>query len=109
MAIASLEPVEPTSGGSAVDGYLSALQERPAVDLDQLLAVAALTTRVDQKYLVPMELLPDLIARLPDRLAVLSIGGRRLFDYESVYFDTEFFALYHQHVQGRRKRYKART
>jgi VTC domain len=32
-----------------------------------------------------------------------------MFVYQSVYFDTESFALYRQHVQGRRKRYKART
>jgi VTC domain len=112
MAMAPLEPIaelEPSDGASAVLAYLSALEARPAVDLAQLLAVAALTTRVDQKYLVPTQLLPDLLGRLPDRLAVLSIDDRRLFDYESVYFDTECFELYHQHVQGRRKRYKART
>ncbi len=93
----------------ASQAYLSALARRAPVDLAQVLATAALTTRVDQKYLVPTELLPDLVDRLPERLAVLSIDGRRLFDYESVYFDTACFELYHQHVQGRRKRYKART
>ena len=85
------------------------LEGRPSVELAELMAVAELTTRVDQKYLVPTDLLPDLMARLPAPLAVLAIDGRRVFDYESVYFDTEAFALYHQHIQGRRKRFKART
>jgi hypothetical protein len=89
--------------------YARALHARPSVDLPALLAAAALTTRVDRKYLVPQSTLPALLAALPPRLAVLSIDDRRVFDYESVYFDTECFALYHQHVQGRRKRYKART
>jgi hypothetical protein len=106
MAIA---PLEPDEGDLAVAEYLAGLARRPVVGLAELLAVAELTTRVDQKYLVPTTLLPDLMAGLPDRLAVLSIDGRRVFDYESVYFDTEGFALYHQHVQGRRKRFKART
>jgi hypothetical protein len=89
--------------------YARALHARPSVDLAQLLAAAELTTRVDQKYLVPQGVLPELLAALPRHLAVLSIDERRVFDYESVYFDTECFALYHQHLQGRRKRYKART
>ena len=106
VAIASLDPDD---GDLAVTEYLAALEGRPPVELAELMAVAELTTRVDQKYLVPTELLTDLMARLPEQLAVLDIDGRRVFDYESVYFDTEAFALYHQHIQGRRKRFKART
>jgi hypothetical protein len=106
VAIASLDPDD---GDLAVAEYLAALERRPPVELAELMAVAELATRVDQKYLVPTELLTELMARLPEQLAVLDIDGRRVFDYESVYFDTEAFALYHQHIQGRRKRFKART
>ena len=70
--------------------------------------MAALTTRFELKYLVPLEACPGPLDRLPARLAALDIGGRRIFDYESVYFDTADLALY-RHAQGRRKRYKART
>jgi hypothetical protein len=103
------QPAEQLDGDLVVADYVRALTARPSVDLAQLLATAELTTRVDQKYLVPLDVLPELLETLPPRLAVLSIDDRRLFDYESVYFDTERFALYHQHLQGRRKRYKART
>ena len=57
---------------------------------------------------MPLAALPALVRALPEQLAALDIGGRRIFDYESVYFDTESFALYRSHVQGRRRRYKAR-
>jgi hypothetical protein len=84
------------------------VEGRPDVSLEQVLSVAQLTTRVELKYLVPLESLPTLLDRLPHELAALDIDGRRAFSYESVYFDTEDFALYHHHVQGRRKRYKIR-
>lgn len=84
------------------------LTGRPAVSLERVLSVAQLTTRVELKYLVPLAALPAFLHRLPQQLAVLDIGGRRVFDYESVYFDTESLALYRHHVQGRRNRYKAR-
>lgn len=106
MAVAALEPDD---GATAAAAFAAALAERDPVELADVLAAAALTTRVDQKYLVPTALLPELVARLPERLGVLSIDGRRIFAYESVYFDTAEFALYRQHLQGRRKRYKART
>jgi hypothetical protein len=103
------QPAEQFDGDLVVADYLRALAARPAVTLEEVLAVAELRTRVDQKYLVPLDALPELLEILPRGLAVLSIDDRRVFDYESVYFDTDCFALYHQHVQGRRKRYKART
>jgi hypothetical protein len=87
----------------------AAVHERRPVGLDDLLEVACLDTRVDRKYLVPLAKLPTLLDSLPDQLLALDIEGRRVFLYDSVYFDSEDFALYHQHVQGRRKRYKART
>jgi VTC domain len=79
------------------------------VSLERVMSVAQLTTRVELKYIVPLSCLPAVLQRLPAHLAVLDIGGRRIFDYESVYFDSEDFALYRHHVQGRRKRYKARV
>lgn len=99
---------ESGAGATVLAEYVRRLGVRPTVDLDQLMEVAGLTTRQERKYLVGVELLPELLDRLPGDQAVLSIGGRRLFDYESVYYDTEAFALYRSHAQGRRKRYKAR-
>lgn len=96
-------------GGDAVLSLLAHhLKGRPSVSLERVLSVAQLTTRVELKYLVPLAALPTFLRGLPYELTALDIGGRRIFDYESVYFDTETFALYRNHVQGKRKRYKAR-
>lgn len=80
-----------------------------SASLERILDVASLQTRVDRKYL----LTADQFARLADVLGsdvhALEMGDRRLFSYESAYFDTLDFELYHAHRQGRRLRYKVRT
>jgi hypothetical protein len=96
-------------GGTAMSILAHHLTGRSPVSLERVLSVARLTTRVELKYIVPLARLPVVLQRLPQELAVLDIDGRRIFDYESVYFDTESLALYRGHVQGRRKRYKARV
>jgi VTC domain len=106
---AELAGERPVDGDQAVLSQLAHhLRGRPAVSLERVLSVAQLTTRVELKYLVPLTALPALLRGLPQELMALDIGGRRIFDYESVYFDTESFALYRNHVQGKRRRYKAR-
>lgn len=105
--LASLPPLDGHDPSLAVLG--GDLHGRRSLCLEQVLSVAGLTTRVDRKYLVPIVTLPSLLDNLPEELAALEVDGRRMFTYESVYFDTDDFALYRQHVQGRRRRYKVRS
>ncbi len=95
-----------TPASAAVTATAAAL---PHASLDEVLGAAELQTRVDRKYLVPVQN----FIRLGDELArcyrVLQIDGQRTFGYESVYFDTPELTLYRQHLQGRRRRYKVRT
>ncbi|NYH93082.1 VTC domain-containing protein [Actinopolymorpha rutila] len=86
-----------------------ALAPLTAVDLPTVLEQAELQSRVDRKYLVPTQTFTELLTRLGERYSVLEIDDRRLFQYESVYFDTPQLHLYRQHLQGRRLRYKVRT
>jgi VTC domain len=81
----------------------------PAATLAEVTERAALQSRVDHKYLVPLDRFAELVARLPGTWAALEIDGRRGFAYESVYFDTPDLLTYRQHLQGRRRRYKVRT
>jgi hypothetical protein len=83
--------------------------ELPAGSLAEVIQRAALPTREDRTYLVPVDRFAELVARLPGAWVVLEIDRRRGFAYESVYFDTPDLLLYRQHVQGRRRRYKVRT
>jgi hypothetical protein len=79
------------------------------VSLDQVLAVADLQTRVDRKYVVPVDTVVGVLEEVRDGLSVLQISQLRLFRYESVYFDTPDLAAYHQHAHDRRRRVKVRT
>ncbi|WP_308200266.1 polyphosphate polymerase domain-containing protein [Cellulomonas wangsupingiae] len=79
------------------------------VGLEELVERAGLLTRVDRKYLVPVEDVGTLVASLPHGAQVLEIGARRLFEYESVYFDTPDLLAYHLAAHRRRRRFKVRT
>ncbi len=88
---------------------LGATFRLPPVGLDEVLAHAALDCRTDVKYVMPLVAVPALVARLGPRFQVLEIHGRRMFGYQSVYFDTPDLLTYHQHLQNNRRRFKVRT
>jgi hypothetical protein len=88
---------------------LAATSRLSPVGLAEILEHAALDTRADLKYVLPLGTLPALIARLGPRWQVLEIDGRRAFGYQSVYFDTSDLLCYRQHLQGKRHRFKVRT
>lgn len=93
---------------TAREAVVSATRAAVPASLAQVMAAASLQTRVDRKYLLSAAE----FAAVREALAahrVLEIDDRRLFGYESVYFDTPDLALFRAHRQGRRRRWKART
>lgn len=86
-----------------------AVRHRAPIALDEVISEAALQTRVDRKFLLTPEEFTALSERLGERFKIMEINGLRTFRYESVYFDTEDFAQYRAHRQGRRRRYKVRS
>jgi hypothetical protein len=81
----------------------------PAITLPDVIAMADLQTRVDRKYIVPLEVFQRLVATIGDRLFALEIDQLRVFQYESVYFDTATHTAYRRHAHARRRRFKIRT
>jgi hypothetical protein len=79
------------------------------ITLDEMNTRAALLSRVDKKYVVDASTFSALAERLEDDFLVLEIDGRRLFTYHTVYFDCDDLTVYHDHVQGRRRRFKCRS
>jgi hypothetical protein len=90
----------------AVDDAVGGLEP---ISLEQLDERSALRERVDTKYVVALDRLPELIDALRGDHVVLEIDGHRRFRYESVYFDTPGLRCFHDHVEGRRPRFKARS
>jgi len=80
------------------------------VPLDELVARAALQTRIDRKYVLPLAAAEQFLADLSgtEELRVLEMEGRRTFGYESLYLDTPDLAGYHLAARGRRRRFKVR-
>lgn len=81
----------------------------PTVTRDELEEQADLQTRVDRKYLLPLDDLPALLGALPHRTRVLQIDRHRSFAYASTYFDTGDLRLYQDAARRRRRRFKVRT
>ena len=95
------------SGGTAL--MAGPVARLVAIGLDELVERAELLTRVDRKYVVPLEDVATLVRMLPPGAQVLEMGTRRLFEYESVYFDTSDLLAYHLAARRRRRRFKVRT
>ncbi|GAA2436540.1 polyphosphate polymerase domain-containing protein [Streptomyces macrosporus] len=87
----------------------AALEALPPIGLDELVARASLQTRVDRKYVLPIDTVDTLLDRLPPNTRVLEIDGSRTFAYRSLYFDTPELTSYLLAAHRRRRRFKVRT
>ncbi|WP_051552181.1 VTC domain-containing protein [Nocardioides sp. URHA0020] len=88
---------------------LTSVAGRRTISLEEVLACAPATTRVDRKYVVPRAIAEELVTSLPPSLRVLAIGGRLSTAYRSTYFDTPDLMTCRAHIQQRRRRWKARS
>lgn len=88
---------------------LQGLDALRRISLDDVIACAPATTRVDRKYLIPVQRAEDLLAELPSSLRLLSINDRVTTSYRSTYFDTADLVTCRAHIQRRRRRWKARS
>jgi hypothetical protein len=79
-----------------------------AISLAELDEVALLE-RVDTKFALSGTALPGLLEGVAPQYRVLEIDGRRIHDYETLYFDTDDFLFYRAHRSGRRIRHKVRS
>jgi len=87
---------------------LAAAAALAPIGLAELVERAALQTRIDRKYLLPLAAAEQVVAGLAGSARVLQIGGRRDFGYSSLYFDTPELTSYHLAARGRRRRFKVR-
>jgi len=88
---------------------VSALDTFSPISLTELTAQAELLRRYDTKYLLHVNQLPELYVALSSMMSVLEHEGSRCVPYTTTYFDTADLRSYHDHLKGRRKRFKVRT
>ncbi len=77
--------------------------------LDEVMASAALQERIDRKYLLDAPTARSLVEALACDHRVLAFGEVRSQSYSTVYLDSPDLACHRAHLQGRRRRWKART
>lgn len=95
-------------GAELVMSFAHALQRFAPINLAAM-GTVALLHRMDTKYVMSETQLYQALSRLVEGYEVLEIDGCRLHRYQTLYFDTPGFALYRQHHDGRRSRYKVRS
>ena len=101
-AASSAGPLAPTSDSLNAEHLAT-------TSLAELNDAAGLLTRVDRKYLVPLERAQELVGGLTSEARVLDIDGRRRFSYASTYFDTPGLEAFMLTARKRRRRFKVRT
>ena len=69
----------------------------------------ALMNRTDTKYQVSLENVEKALEDLKDHYQVLEIAGSRMFQYKTIYFDTEDKHLLNEHLRGKLNRTKVRA
>lgn len=94
---------------SSRETALARIAAMDTIDLPGLEATAGLLQRTDHKYVLDWPVFAALAEALADDHRVLEIDGRRLFAYDTVYFDSAQLHTFHAHVQGRRRRFKVRV
>lgn len=67
-----------------------------------------LMDRVDRKFVLPVDLLPEIFRKSESSYFIQEINANRMAGYSTLYYDTPEFFFYHSHVNGQRKRTKVR-
>jgi len=73
------------------------------------MADVALLNRTDTKFVMGTHTLLSALHQLKDDYRALEVDGVRLHHYQTLYFDTADFDLYHRHHAGASDRYKVRS
>jgi hypothetical protein len=85
----------------------SVLNQFDKIDLEGLEKVKLLN-RVDSKFIFHVNELHFILKMIKDDYSLLEINDLHSFNYETVYFDSSKFQLYHAHHNGKLNRFKIR-
>lgn len=79
------------------------------ISLTELNASASFLDRIDTKYLLTETEFKEILKDLEKEFYILDIKEKSVFEYESIYMDTEKYDFYYQHQNGEKNRTKVRT
>jgi hypothetical protein len=90
-----------------LDEIESVLNQFDKIDLEGLEKVKLLN-RVDSKFIFHVSELSSILNIIKSNYSLLEINELHSFNYETVYFDSPKFQLYHAHHNGKLNRFKIR-
>ncbi len=91
-----------------IDHIQQLLEHFDPISLAEMQSVSLLD-RIDTKYLIGISQLYPTLAQMTAQYRVLDINHIRLNQYQTLYFDTPNFTLYHDHHNQWGSRYKVRA
>ena len=75
----------------------------------ELIEQRSLLKRVDTKFVMREEKIPELLGHLTANYAAIHVNGSTKSKYQNQYFDTQDFQCLSDHRRGKRPRFKARV
>lgn len=78
-----------------------------SISLEEMSKVKLLD-RMDKKYMLHADQLPEILLLLKNEYFVLEIAQKKFASYETTYFDTDDYEMYTKHHNGKLNRYKVR-
>lgn len=87
-----------------IDGNIAGFKPISLEEMDHV----RLMNRMDTKFIFHDGLLPLILSKAFNDYRMLEIDGTRLFQYNSLYYDTEGLKFYLEHHNGIRPRFKVR-
>ncbi|MEI6900218.1 MAG: polyphosphate polymerase domain-containing protein [Bacteroidota bacterium] len=88
----------------SIDPILNSFEPITLAELDAV----RLLDRIDTKYIFNIDRLPEILKSLRFGYKILEIEMLRESSYQTIYFDTDQFLMYHQHQRGKLSRVKVR-
>ncbi len=79
------------------------------ISLSELNVQSSFLDRIDVKYIIPEAKFEDILGDLEKNFYLLEIDGKSIFEYSSIYMDSEKYNFYYQHQNRENPRTKVRT
>jgi hypothetical protein len=102
------DPAADAASAGRHEAFRAQLARFEPITLEEMERVR-LMNRVDTKFVFSLGELPGILEALQPHYRALETAGTRVSRYETLYYDTEDFDLYHRHQLGRASRVKVRA
>jgi len=90
---------------SVIEDLLASFTPISLAEMDSV----KLMNRIDTKYTVPLSLLPTILEMSQNDYYVQQTGGKRIADYNTIYYDTDSLDMYIRHHDKQLHRQKIRV